>query len=157
VPIISPSSGGGGGVTPLTSKIRLAATAVGKSSGAQVLFDTVVFDGAGYFDAANHQLLVPANRAGKHLFTLNFLTANVGAASTPISAFLTWSGAEANAGLWVPRNATSLDAGGQVVSIVNANVGDAMTAVLTWPGGGTIDYSGGVTGTYMTVTYLGTG
>lgn len=147
----------GGGFTPVTAKVRLAAAAVGQTTGAQLLFDTVVYDAAGYFHAAGNGLLVPAGKAGKHLFVLKFLSANVPAAANPVGAFLLWSGAEANVGLNAGRKPAGASAECSVASIVNANVGDEMTSLATWEGGGVLDYSGGVNGCYMAVTYLGTG
>jgi hypothetical protein len=153
VGIVSRSTGGGAVV--VAAKVRLAATAVGRSAGAQVLFDTIVYDSAGYFDAANHQLKVPSGKAGKHLFSFFFEAANVPAAANPVVGVLTWSGAEANVAGMSPRRAANTAADMTITSLVNANVGDTMQALLDWDGGGTLDYLGGASGCYLGVISLG--
>jgi hypothetical protein len=153
VGIVSRSTGGG--AAGVTAKVRLAATAVGRSAGAQVLFDTIVYDSAGYFDAANHQLKVPSGKAGKHLFAFFFEAANVPVGADPVVGVLTWSGAEANVAGTSKRRASVTSADQTVTSLVNANVGDAMQALLDWDGGGTLDYLGGASGCYLGVVFLG--
>ena len=147
--------GGGGGTPVVTAKVRLAASSVGRNAGDPVLFDTVVYDPAGYFDLANHQLKVPSGKAGNHLFSFFYEAENVPVGADPVVGVLTWSGAEANVAGMSPRRAVVTAADQTITSAVKANVGDAMQALLDWDGGGTLDYLGGASGCYLAVAFLG--